>query len=75
LADPLLFVDGLAGLADVDRSSIGKRNLGGDEAVRAEEEGGFFSLARVVVIHKGLADAAQGVVASTRYQRLDTKAW
>jgi hypothetical protein len=32
-----LFIVGLAGLADVDRASVGERESGGDEAVGAKQ--------------------------------------
>jgi hypothetical protein len=36
LVDAFLFISGLAGFADLDRASVGKRALGGDEALGAE---------------------------------------
>ena len=62
MVDAFLFVVGLAGLADVDRASVGERESGGDEAVGAEQAPDCLPFTRVVVLLQALADPAQKVV-------------
>jgi hypothetical protein len=49
LADVLLFLVGLAGLADVDRMAVGERESGANEAVGAEQTENGLPVASVVV--------------------------
>ena len=62
MVDAFLLVVGLAGLADVDRASVGERKSGGDEAVGAEQAADRLPFARVIVLLEALADPAQEVV-------------
>ena len=62
MVDAFLFVVGLAGFADVDDASVGERESGGGEAVRAEQAADRLPFAHVVVSLKAFADPAQKVV-------------
>ena len=62
MVDAFLFVVRLAWLADVDRAAVGKREPGGDEAVRAEQAADRLPVARVVVLLQAFADPTHKVV-------------
>jgi hypothetical protein len=62
LGDAFLFVVGLAWLADVDRAAVGEREVGGDEALGAEQAADGLPVARGVLVLEAFADPAQEVV-------------
>ncbi len=62
MVDAFLFVVGLAGLADVDRASVGGREPGSGEAVGAEQAADRSPFARVFVVLESFADPSQEVV-------------